>query len=120
MPFAYVASPYSHDDVAVRAQRFDRVCSFMKYLAVEEKITAYSPIMHWHPLAVRDAMPTDAKFWSRVNFDMMNASSGVILCALPGWGESKGVAMELNYARAHGMMIVVYEPLDGGWRLVGK
>jgi hypothetical protein len=58
----------------------------------------YSPIVECHEMARLHEIPTDAEYWKRRNFLMIDAFKKVWVLCLPGWVESVGVQMEINYA----------------------
>lgn len=104
MPFAYIASPYSHPDVSVRESRYTSVCRFVHWVATQVPMTPYSPIVHWHPIATQPetSLPTDARFFQKINEDMLFHATNLYVLAIDGWNDSIGVAMEMDYAaRCH-------------------
>ena len=93
----YLASPYSHGDPAVVAERFERTQAATVWL-LGQRIWAYSPIVHCHELATKYKLPTDAKYWEDYNHNMIAKLSGVIVLLLPEWCSSKGVLAEVLHA----------------------
>lgn len=98
MSYYYLASPYSHPDGEVREGRYLRAQRALEYL-LANKMWAYSPIVHCHPLAKRFSMPKDAKFWEEYNHVMIDHCDSILVLQIPGWEESIGVAEEMAYAR---------------------
>lgn len=96
----YLASPYSHPEVAVREQRFRDACrAFATLLA--SGLTVFSPIVHGHPL-VDLGLPTDWPFWERFDREHLARCDEVVVLMLDGWRESVGVAAEIRIARELG------------------
>lgn len=90
----YVASPYSHPEVAVREQRFHDACvATARLLASGQPV--FSPIVHGHPL-VDQGLPTDWPFWERFACNHLQRCDGVVVLTLDGWRESVGVAAEIG------------------------
>lgn len=95
--YIYVASPYSDPDPDVRADRYFRVLKHTAELIAEGR-PAYSPIVHFHDMAIRHDLPYDFHFWKRVNASMIQGCEELHVLRLPGWEESKGVAFEIEFA----------------------
>lgn len=103
----YLGSPYSHSDAMIR---------YIRYLQVEEACSrffplgkcVYSPIMHWHRCAQTFKLPTEAKFWQRQNYPMMERASEFGVLMLDGWLESEGLFEEQNWAKALGIPTMYY------------
>lgn len=100
---AYLASPYSHPDAAVREQRFRSVCC-----ATAEMIRAgqliFSPIVHSHPL-VDYGMPAEWDFWQKHDREYLSRCDELLVLMLPGWRESVGVQAEIRMAEEMGKPI---------------
>ena len=99
----YVASPYSHPDGAVRAARYVEACRHTANLARAGRLV-YSPIVHSHPLAEL-GLPGDWAFWADHNRAMLGACRELVVLALPGWQESRGVAAEVAIATQLGLPV---------------
>ncbi len=56
----YLASPYSHDDPAVRQERFDAACRAAAELVRQGK-TVFRPVAHSHAIC-RYGLPWDWRF----------------------------------------------------------
>ena len=108
--FAYIASPYTHDDPDIRLRRYIDACNFTTWVALTVKITPYSPIVHWHVIATRDGLPKDAQFWLKIDLDMLKAAKSMYVLAIDGWEESKGVQGEMIFAAKHGINIALATP----------
>ena len=94
----YLASPYSHPYAAVREARYRAACEKAAAM-MRDGLRVYSPIVHSHPLAVL-GLPGDWDFWAEHNTAMLERSSSVCVLTLPGWEESRGIAAEVEIARA--------------------
>jgi hypothetical protein len=107
----YLASPYTHPDPDVVAQRVLETQRNAVALWVEHNVFVFSPIMHWHHAAVEQDLPTDAESWQGYNEHMMRFCEAVYVLCLDGWENSKGVAAEIRYAQLlHLPIIYLNEP----------
>lgn len=111
LPLAYIASPYSDPDPNVRQQRYDAVCAATKAIAEQGIYAVYSPIAHWHPIALTFNLPKDAKFWKDQNYGVMNVADTIIVLKLHGWISSIGVDMEIQFARDNNKNLIYMEAL---------
>jgi len=97
MSYIYLACPYTHQDPAVRRQRYDAVTAcaahLMRYGAV-----VYSPITHGHHMAQVHDLPTDFAWWRRHCLTMLNGARNLTILCLPDWSESTGVLAEREHA----------------------
>jgi hypothetical protein len=96
----YLASPYSHDDPAVRERRFEAACRAAAELIRQGRII-FSPIAHSHPLC-RYGLPGDWEFWQRNATCHLALCDEVVVLKLDGWQQSVGVQAEIAMARALG------------------
>ena len=94
----YLASPYSHDDPAVRLERFEAVCRFAAGL-MRSGLVVFSPIAHTHPIAIsEDGLPKGWEFWERFDREFLEAADSMVVLMLDGWEESVGVQAEILIA----------------------
>lgn len=115
--FWYVASPYSavgtEDPAKVMEERYREALAFCAW-AVRGKMFVYSPIAHWHSVAQRYNLPTDANSWTELNNKLILGGGGVMVLCLPGWKASKGVRQEIAFAHSHGLPVhfAVFDQAD--------
>lgn len=98
----YLASPYSHEDPLIMKTRFMLAEQVTAILTKREK-HIYSPIVHYHEMALKYEMPTDFEFWRAINFDMIRRSDALYILTIPGLEESKGVKAEIKFAMQCGI-----------------
>jgi hypothetical protein len=98
----YLASPYSHPDKAVEAERYQQTMRAFAELCLAGAII-YSPIVSCHPAAVAYGMPTDAAWWARFNREFMFCCDRLVVLRLPGWEESVGVRDEITFFAERGI-----------------
>lgn len=106
----YVASPYSDPDFFVKQERYHAVCRYCAVLTLCRE-HCFSPIAHWHPIALKYKLPSDANYWSAYNREMMGFCSVMHVLKLSGWEESLGVQQEIEYYKSVGKTIVFAEPI---------
>lgn len=108
-PLVYLASPHSHEDPAVREQRFLDVCKAAARL-FDRGFWVYCPIAHTHVIAqhMRDAMKWEA--WAAYDERMLSLCGALVVLKLDGWQESRGVAAEIALAQGMGLPIEYMEP----------
>jgi hypothetical protein len=94
----YLASPYSDPDLAVQKYRYDLVAKATGVL-LSAGHHVYSPIVHCHQIAIDNSLPTDAQFWRAYNEDMIDRCDSMFVLCIFRWNTSKGVMMEIEYAR---------------------
>jgi hypothetical protein len=105
----YLASPYSHDDPAVRVERFQAVCHAAAAL-IRRGYLIFSPIVYTHSIVVGDGLPMGFDFWERHDCEFVAACEEVWILTLPGWAQSRGVQAELALAEKLGKPIRFADP----------
>jgi hypothetical protein len=109
IPLIYLASPYTHVDVAVRQRRYENACQAVALL-LKAGVFAYSPIVHTHPLT-QYGLEGPWEFWRDYDLTFLKRCSELWVLTLDGWQESKGVRAEIETARSWGLP-VRYVTLD--------
>lgn len=90
----YLATPYSSHPQG-RLIAYIEACE-QAGLLMQAGINVFSPISHTHGIAEHAKIDghSDNAVWDRVDFPFVMHARGMILCQLPGWMESKGIARE--------------------------
>jgi hypothetical protein len=114
--YYYLASPYSHPLAVERESRWIEAIRAQAWL-FRQKINSYSPIVHWHPVATRYNLPTDAGTFKSANDVMILKSQGLLVLMIPGWEKSIGVQDEINVAGVHGLPVHRIKPDGDGYTL---
>jgi nucleoside 2-deoxyribosyltransferase len=104
----YLASPYSHLDIAVREQRFREACAAAVRLIAAGHVV-FSPIVHGHPL-VGHGLPTEWAYWERFDRAHLVRCDEVVVLMLEGWRESVGVVAEIRIAEELGKPVRYLAP----------
>lgn len=105
----YVAAPYSSPLVGVQEQRLDKTIEFVLHLTLRG-MTAFSPVVYFHPAARSLNLPEDATTWHNHNMQFLRRADAVFVLRLTGWDQSKGVQVEMKLAKALGIQIVHFAP----------
>lgn len=104
-PLVYLACPYSHPELSVREQRFDKVNEITAKLT-NSGLSVFSPISMTHPLATKHELPGDWNFWEKFDTDFISCSNTLYVLMLDGWEKSTGVQAEIIIARKQGIPII--------------
>lgn len=108
-PFIYLASPHSDDEPKVRQWRHDRVCEYAANLIRMGNIV-FCPIAHSHSMAERMVTPSNNPSyvdWQHIDEFYLKRADILMIYALPGWEESYGIKMEIDFAARNGKSIIV-------------
>jgi len=105
----YLASPYSHPDPLVMERRFEQVMEVAAKLIHSGRII-YSPILHFHPIAVSHNLPKDFTFWQIINKEILSRCDRLLVLRLVDFERSEGVRGEINHARLLGIPTSFVEP----------
>lgn len=101
----YIASPYSHPDSAIREKRFRDVCKLAAAMMISG-MKVFSPIAHSHPIAEHGELPAlDLDFWMAQDKAFLDVCDALVVYTCDGWRESKGIAIEIEYASKIGLPV---------------
>jgi hypothetical protein len=92
----YLAGPYSDPDAAVREARFRAACLATAKLVCRGH-SAFSPIVHGHPLA-EYGVPIGWDFWQPFDLEHLARCDELWVLTLDGWRQSVGVQEEIRLA----------------------
>ena len=105
----YLASPYSHKDPAVMAERAEAVAaSAAHFMRAGEKL--YCPIAAWHWVALNHDLPKDWPTWRGLDFEFLRHSAELWILMLDGWEDSVGVTAEHDLAEHIGLPVRYVDP----------
>lgn len=107
----YLASPYSHKDPAVMAERAEAVAAAAAHFMRQGHII-YCPIAAWHWVALRHDLPKDWPTWRKLDFGFVRHAREVWVLALDGWDTSVGVTAEREMAVLLGLPVKRVSPDD--------
>lgn len=110
----YLASPYSKYPHGLEAAYRD-ACKAAGFL-MTQGLNVFCPIAHSHPISeFGGCRHKDHEFWMRVDRPMVDHACGMIICEMPGWQESVGIGMEIDWMNAAGKPIFYLR-----WPLLGR
>lgn len=94
----YLASPYTHSEPLVREMRYLKIMQATS-IFFNKNVFVFSPILYSHEMTKLYSMPSDADFWWNFNKAALDKCGHLIVYKMNGWDQSKGVAIEIEYAR---------------------
>lgn len=107
----YLACPYSHQDPAVRIERFGQANQYAAKL-MAAGLFVFSPISHSHPIA-EHGLPTGWNYWEQYDRAFLEACGVLVVLTIDGWMESTGVAAEVAIMQAMRKPIYYLTPSPG-------
>ncbi len=106
----YLACPYTHQEHAVKTERWRAVNAYAASLMARETLV-FSPISHTHPIAMEGGLPGNWEFWEKYDRKMMACCTRMVVLCLGGWSKSTGVKAEVAMAEEMGLPIFY----ERGW-----
>ncbi len=99
----YLASPYSHRDKAIQAERYCTITKIAGFLTHKYRHTFFLPITQSHNMAKFYAPLKNGTFkaWKDIDYLAIRHCEEVWVVVLPGWDTSTGVTAEIKYAKRH-------------------
>lgn len=104
----YLATPYSHDNPAIRELRFMKINEVAAEL-MSKGIHVYSPISHTHPIAEAGNLPKGWDYWEQYVRHFIEWCDEVWVYCADGWEESKGVNAEIGIAKEFGKRVYFFK-----------
>ena len=102
----YIASPYTHDNPEVVAERTKQVRLCVEELVKRPSFHApFSPVLYTTELQ-SFGMEEPARGWYQFCLSFLNQSNCMIVLMLDGWEDSVGVGLEIAFAQAKEIPIV--------------
>ncbi len=95
IPLVYIMSPYTDPLYFIMKQRYKIVKNYESLLTyLFPNALLYSPIAHFHPIALAYNLPCDIDYWRIKNACMIHRCQLGIVLREPGWTESEGMKWE--------------------------
>ena len=97
----YLASPYSHPELDVRAERYWLACKKAAELMLQGE-AVFAPIAHSHPISLHmpEGKAVDHELWLAQDIPILRRCDVLKVLLLPGWDQSQGVREEIEVAVA--------------------
>jgi hypothetical protein len=96
--YYYLASPYSHHDPEIVKHRVKEAYQHHALL-LSNRVFSFCPVWSCHEAAHFYDMPKDAEYWKAYNVAFIMHCTGIIICDMHGWQDSKGVQWEIGIAK---------------------
>lgn len=97
----YLGHPYSHGAPYMREDRWKKGLH-VNGLLMTAGVHVYNPIHATHELALVHQLPYEHDWWIEFNRHFIDGSVGMLILALNGWEQSRGLAQEIDYCRVKG------------------
>lgn len=95
MSYWYIATPYAKYVHGLDAAH--RLACFITGELARSGFPVFSPIAHGQGLADFGGIaPTDHDVWMTINGPLMAAAHGLVVVTAESWGESRGIAAEIE------------------------
>ena len=106
----YLASPYTHDDPAIKHSRYRQASLCTAHFA-RIGISIFSPIHYGHTLStMHERIPHTHEYWMTVCLPILRGAERIYVLTIPGWKESKGIRDELDEGEKLELPVVFVQP----------
>ncbi len=97
--YYYLATPYSKWKYGLESA--NEVAQILAAALLSIGVKVYSPIAHTHGIAayVTGVDKRDHDFWLAADKPLLDAAGGFLIADLAGWQDSKGVTLEIQWAK---------------------
>ncbi len=102
----YLAGPYASDDEEEKARRAD-ILAKVAVALLDFNIVVFSPVTYSIALVEHGAKEGDG--WYNFDIALLERCDILLLVALPGFGQSHGVTLEISHANSLKKKIMVLE-----------
>lgn len=107
--FYYLATPYSKYPLGLNAAYID-ACKQVAIL-IKVGIPIFCPIVHTHNIAIYGEIdPINLDIWLVVDYPFIQLAKGLIICTLPTWEQSEGIASERQHFIQANKPIIYMQP----------
>ncbi len=106
----YLASPMSHPSQAILDLRL-HIATAEAGLLMSGELHIYCPAALSLGLQVVEALPQwEHSKWMRYDEELFKICDALYVVEIVGWEESKGVGIEIEWAKARGMPVTMLRP----------
>jgi len=107
----YLCSPYSHENPSIRQHRYRKACRATAKL-MAAGIPVFSPLCNSVPAVELGGLETDHDGFLAIDLPILQRSDEILVLALDGWTDSKGVKQEMFEALSLRKPVTVIEEAD--------
>lgn len=111
MALEYLVIPYTDKDKEIENFRALMSDFIFSELSKEGRVVI-APISMGHGPARRFGLPTDWKFWAKVDSEILKVCDRILIVKLPGWQDSVGVSAEIKLAKELEKEIIFIDPTN--------
>ena len=113
MQYWYLATPYSSKLKGEKAKKHEELKRYEQAVQIVHdlsvlRMAVFSPIVHYHPVALLGNLPGDNEYWKGINENYIRNSQGIIVAQMKGWEESSGIKFEIQLAKSLKLPILSY------------
>ena len=102
----YVASPYwDPDPEVIRARRRQALEATIRL--VNQRITAFCPVVYTSELHLAGA---HGENWYDFDLTFLARAERMVVLKIPGWDKSRGILIEIGFAKARGIPVYGMDP----------
>jgi len=102
----YLAVPYT----GMEKESFKEVNKAAAKL-MNDGFAVFSPISQGHTIAINHELPTNWKFWEKMDLAFLAVCDHIIVLCLPGWRKSKGVLKEIEFSKKNNIPVAYMSPI---------
>lgn len=104
----YLATPYSDPQSYIRQLRYAHAMHVAAELTKLGNVV-YSPVVHFHQMALVHQLPTTFDFWDHICLAMLEKANELYVLKLDNWKASIGVTKEVEFALDHSIPVTYLE-----------
>lgn len=109
MSFIYLATPYTKFKGGL--EEANRLSSLYASTLLKAKLPVFSPIAHSHAIAVHGHLAgKDHSIWMPLDFAFTESAFALLVCKMPGWEESYGIGLEIEFFQKNKKPIYYWQP----------
>lgn len=118
----YLGGPYYNEDPKIIKKRFNLYNKLSALLISKKDVYVFSPISHSHPIVHTknfDRAFWKYEFWMPFDLSLLSQCDELYVVDIDGWRESKGLAAEIEFAKANNIKIKMVTPRGRTYKYEG-
>jgi len=105
----YIGSPYSDIRKIERVWRANVSYKYSRFL-IKQNLSFFSPIAHAHSIQSLGAISKPLDYWMSIDLPILRICRHLHVLTMPGWIDSPGLLLEINFAQFHQIPISYIDP----------